>query len=283
MRGNSLISIACRGEPNPIGSGFQLQSDRPFYQSSEEAIILFHIRVALGDPMAYQQQHGGDFVLGYIYKLFVHRKSLLTIYDQHCADVEKSISRVEDENTGLDTIVIDDYDWSSYINTWESEESENEDNTVIRARNKDPIPIPWSSWGPPVTRWFPADNATRWITTTAGQRSVLLNSTRRQYVVLDFNPENLRRAENELGSPPLNINHRIYCYRNSEALRTEGVFKDSVVSKLPFVVYVSDRMDDSWDGALMDEERILGVQVCNWFFRFHSTFVIEHFFAAIGA
>ena len=283
--GNSLGYITCRGEPNPIGSGSKRQSDSPFYQSSDDAIILFHIYVQLGDPTAHQLLHGGDWVFQYSYKLFVHRKALNAVYERWCAVVdqvrlegsrmEDSVlkdtvlkcsaleeSGIEDENSELEMIVEDDDDDDS----WESVESETEHDVIIRATNDDPVPIPWVAWGPPITRWFPADsNSTRWITTTAGQRGVVFRQSRFeigacQYVVLDFNRDNIRRAEKKLESSPSIHKDRIKCFRDWEGVQPEGVFKDTVIGELPFVIYISEE-SHVWEGALMDEERVLGLQV----------------------
>jgi hypothetical protein len=219
---NSLFYITCRGEPNPIGSRSQRESDKPFYQSAHEAIMLFHIRIQPGDEI----EHG----VGRTYTLFVHRKALCEIYERQC--VERN-----------------------------NKSSKNEADVIIRGTDNNPISVPWSSWGPPVTRWFPADNriASRWITTTAGQRGVICRShpeLARQYIVLDFNPESLRRAE-ILSSDP---STRVQCFRNYEVMPAEGLFKEPVVGKLPFVICASEG-SYAWDGAMIDEERVLGLEV----------------------
>ena len=218
--GNSLLHITCRGEPNPIGSkSSQFVSDKPFYQSAHETIMLFHLHV-LGDPV--DRQFGGDVI--HSYTLFVHRKALCEIYEWECVDTD---SKSRDSFGGT-------------------------------------ISIPWSSWGPPITRWFSANNtnSTRWITTTAGQRGVLCGSHTAiacQYIVLDFNPESLRRAE----TLSLDVSNRIQCFRQWEAIQTEGLFKEPVIGELPFSICASERFY-AWDGALIDEERVLGVEVWTW-------------------
>lgn len=303
-----MAYIACRGEPNPIGRRSQLQSDRPFYQSSQDAIILFHISVLLGDPVAHQLQHGGELIR-HTYKLFVHRRALCEVYDRCCAEVNSKFSAVrvedsgslefedpglngfgsliQDEDSGLGLIGEDDEEMVVYPeddvdeemvvdpedddDNWVSDDdSENEDDDVVRATDDDPIPLPWSSWGPPITRWFLADvNSISWITTTVGQRGVLMGqpyrARRRQYVILDFNPENLRRAEQKLlESGPISPS-RIQCVRNWQGLQTEGVYKDPVIGDLPFVVCVSENLH-AWNGVLIDEDRVLGLMVCSFFF-----------------
>ena len=265
-----IVYITCRGEPNPIGSESRFPSDRPFYPSAQEAIILFHIRVQLGDPMTHQQQHGGELVFGYTYTLFVHRKALCEVYERQCGDMNSSVeeslgipdipAQVE-YNSGLeDEMIVDDDDSDG----WESVGSDNGDDMAIRSTDNDPIPIPWSSWGPPITRWLPADtSSTRWITTTAGQRAVLIGQSQhgvRQYVVLDFNPGNVRRVERMLESLPAGVESRLHSFRHMESVETEGVFTDSIISELPFVGCTSEGVHP-WNGALMDEERVLGLVV----------------------
>ena len=228
--GNSLFSITCRGEPNPIGSASQIESDKPFFQSAHEAIMLFHIQVQLGDPVAHQQ-HGGGMI--HTYTLFVHRKALCETYERQSVETN---SKSEDSLGGAD------------------------DNSIS---------IPWSSWGPPITRWFPADstNSARWITTSAGQRGVFCGSHPAiacQYIVLDFNSESLRRAE----TLSLDASNRIQCFRHWDAIQTEGLFKEPVIGELPFSICASEGFY-AWDGALIDEERVLGLEVCtcnNFFF-----------------
>ncbi|CAA7261285.1 unnamed protein product [Cyclocybe aegerita] len=84
-------------------------------------------------------------------------------------------------------------------------------------------PIPWPEWGPPVSRWFNANTfPTRWITTTAGQRCVVIAEAAPEtgfpYVVLDFNKDNVRRMKKKLAeekeehdrSPTVEMNHMTY-------------------------------------------------------------------------
>jgi hypothetical protein len=45
----------------------------------------------LEDPITHQLQHGGDLVLGYTFKLFIHRKALRAIYDRHRAEMNSKL------------------------------------------------------------------------------------------------------------------------------------------------------------------------------------------------
>ena len=255
--------------------------------------MIFHIYARLGDPAAHQLQLDNDD-LG-TYTLFVHRKSLCEVYERQCngtnskpedslgggsmpdvqvegsgsedsetKDSESKDSGLEDEDVSMFTTAEDededyeDDDDDDYDDDESVGGSGIEDDVLT---DNDPIPIPWTSWGPPITRWFPADdsNATQWITTTAGQRGVMCRShpeLARQYVVLDFNPESLRRAE----ILALDPSTRVHCYRNHEVMPADGLFKNPVVCKLPFVVCTSEG-SYAWDGAMIDEERVLGLEV----------------------
>ena len=175
----------------------------------------------------------GDGDMIHTYTLFVHRKALCEVYERQCVETTRdSSSKSEDPFGGGGTA------------------------------DKNPISVPWSSWGPPITRWFPSDNtnSTRWITTSAGQRGVFCGfhpAIECQYIVLDFNPESLRRAE----SLALDENNRIRCFRHWEAVQGEGLFKEAVIGELPFAICSSEGFY-AWDGALIDEERVLGLEVC---------------------
>ena len=134
------------------------EQDRRESRESPIGSILLHIRVHLEDPITHQLQRGGDLVFGYTSQLFIHRKALRTIYDRHRVGMNSKLgdalsipdqvwledsalkqSGMEDED---EMVIEDDGGWESV--------TENEDN-VVTATNDDPIPIPWSSWGPPIT------------------------------------------------------------------------------------------------------------------------------------
>jgi len=123
---------------------------------------------------------------------------------------------------------------------------------------------PWAEWGPPVTRWFNADNIpTRWITTTAGQRCVVRADALVEpfpIVILDFNPYNVRRKAREQKDKPTS---RAWVVTGRDAFSELGMFEERVDSRLPFFVFESMQHFD-FDGVLMDEERILGIRVCNF-------------------
>ena len=298
--------------------------------------MLFQIHVQLGAQQQQQHHDDDDDddIIRNSYSLFIHRKALYDIYERQCVeknsklesgdsafgdvqaegsglvddsekDSESNDSGLEVEDTGFGdlflSIVEDDYD-ADYDNDDDDDESEfplgseTEDDMLIRATDNDPIPIPWSSWGPPITRWVPTDNtsATQWITTTAGQRAIICRSQpeiARQYIVLDFNPASLRRAEALLSSSSRDGGDddddaiaRIQCFRHGESttIQPGRLFKEPVVGELPFVICASESIY-AWDGAFIDEERVIGpvvrtVHRFQLFFSFFSLFFSFLFF-----
>ena len=52
----------------------------------------------------------------------------------------------------------------------------------------------------------------------------------------------------------------------------EGLFKEPVIGQLPFVICASEDFY-AWDGALLDEDRVLGLEVCYfgyYYYYFHQ-------------
>ncbi|KAJ3752416.1 hypothetical protein EV360DRAFT_88774 [Lentinula raphanica] len=139
-------------------------------------------------------------------------------------------------------------------------------------------PVPWSEWAPPITFCIDLGGGvpSRWITTTCGQRFVVLpNPTPddsvepeineddfrrkpRTIVVFDFNPHNLRQVERELEEDPDAKTTKV-ASRERRVMEGQEIFAEDIVSCLP---YVAVAMTQAYrlDGVLMDEDRILGLQ-----------------------
>lgn len=130
---------------------------------------------------------------------------------------------------------------------------------------KDPV-IPWIQWGPDITRWFNSDStATRWITTTAGQRCVVMmdngsvdsHDEGSLIIVIDFNPHNVRKLAQKLKDQP---GKDFRCMTEPSSTVHFGAFKEDIVSKLPCRAVGAKQL--RYDGVLMDEERLIGIKVC---------------------
>jgi hypothetical protein len=125
-----------------------------------------------------------------------------------------------------------------------------------------PTVVSWSEWGVPVTRWFESDPASiRWITTTAGQRAVTMEENApTPIIVRDFNPYAVRAALAREKS-------RILPNGNKQTLKAEegvipagSMFREDVRSALPYIETVTQTRY-GYEGVLIDEERILGLEV----------------------
>lgn len=85
-----------------------------------------------------------------------------------------------------------------------SDSEESEDGQKSKENDEDHVIVPWADWGPPITRWFNTTGYSGgWITTSAGQRYVLMphdwSLSGVPIYVLDFNEENLRKMKRYYG------------------------------------------------------------------------------------
>lgn len=204
--------ISCRAEPNPIGASSYLYKKkeareraaavsngpeeedmfpkRGYLASAEEAICIFALRV-LGVQL-------GNFQFGHTFTFVVHRNAIVDVVHafERARAGEAAVAAAASQ---LQTAMDLDAGSPSAVPTALSS-SDDTSATTTAPTSSSPPRIPWPEWGPPITRWFNSDSIpTRWITTTAGQRCVLIADsapdTGFPYVVLDFNAESVRRMK----------------------------------------------------------------------------------------
>ena len=222
----SIDLLSCRSEPNHTSSGsvaIPSPSYRPFRDKAEDAIVMFN--------MSYS--HYSEFLTGWL-TLIVHRRALLAYLPAAHRTSTPFCSLPE-----LTPAVVE---------------------------------VPWSAWGPTATRLF-LGNITpmHWMATTAGQRAVMLeNQVPTSIIVRDFNPYAVRVAR-ALASASGHSQQRNWSKQhpngNRMALKVEDnvfpagfIFKDDVRSSLPYVETVTQRVYH-YEGAMIDDERILGFKV----------------------
>ncbi|KAF8880299.1 hypothetical protein BD779DRAFT_1675995 [Infundibulicybe gibba] len=119
--------------------------------------------------------------------------------------------------------------------------------------------LPWSDWGPPVTRWIDTTGTpTRWITTTSGQRCVsICANTPSPIIIFDFNPYNVAKMKDYVRQY---FSHRMFYDDEEEKLDDEAnIFDVPVYSALPYCRYESV-VEYTYDGVFIDEERLLGIK-----------------------
>ncbi|KAI3605823.1 hypothetical protein WG66_012393 [Moniliophthora roreri] len=222
--GHTLRYISCRSEPNPTASGATLKSDRPFHPSPKDSVVLLHLRI-----------HGHPNVT--LISVFVHRSSLLDLVEM---DDEERNARLAMGEDGMK------------------------------------IPVPWLAWAPPVTYCIDCggDLPSRWITTTCGQRFVMLptddweldvlgHRNPAPLVVYDFGRGSVRKVQKQLDemSPEEKEIYTGPIVRRGATLLEESahIFADQINSYLPFVESRTKQLY-GFDGALMDDERIIGIK-----------------------
>ena len=253
LKGDSRVYISCRAEPNPrLPANFSRDNGKPFYDSPKGAIILFQ----------YSPSH----------VFFVHRSAFLDILSSKnlpCGD----------------------------------------------SKSQQPMTLTWVEWGPASTRFLNSGNFDMtWITTTAGERALLFPNRSTPapahrnvpYVVLDFNKERIRkmrnwisRTEEELGDCPYlppedapgsvteeettraqkrETLNRVWVVEGKDIELTEG-FAEPVTSLLPYFACTAKSSEDNnwWNGAILDNERVIGMGVCFIFLFPLSFFVLTQF------
>ncbi|KAH9980744.1 hypothetical protein BJV74DRAFT_85796 [Russula compacta] len=245
----SIVRLGCRAEPNPIGSSGALAipapSSRPFRDKAEDAIMLFSMLIEdvppEGDHLHYPETNSFTFIM--------HRRALAAqIPAEHRACAPYCCSVVPAE---------------------------------------EPVQVPWEAWGVAATRWFEGGDAwTRWITTTAGQRAVMMEGDPPTPItVRDFNPyavhaararsaaaaatagsasgqssrEQPQAQQGRNWSEPLPNGNRMTLKVEESVLPAGNKFQEDVRSALPYVEVVT-RDEYSYEGVLIDEERILGLK-----------------------
>jgi hypothetical protein len=206
----TLGGISCRAEPNPISrsslkSYFEkkqrtggeeddpFKPTRGFLADAEEAICIFTIRI-LGVQL-------GHFQFRHIFNFIVHRHALVNIVEEFEREQEREA--ILNSQTTIDLEQVDGIANVEFpVPAAPVTENVDEDT---HGPHPAPAPTPtkpYKCWGPPITRWFNADAIpTRWITTTAGQRYVLIADADPEsalnsgypYVVLDFNKGAVQR------------------------------------------------------------------------------------------
>ncbi|KAI0047599.1 hypothetical protein FA95DRAFT_1595630 [Auriscalpium vulgare] len=238
MTEHSLITrVDCRGEPGPASSPTPLPAprQRPFRNTSEDAVILFNYLVQDARRPLFGNLRAFSFV--------VHRRTLLS----HASRAAGPRGPPARERGILDLKDV---------------------HLAEEPRLTAPPEVTtWDAWGPASTRWFEHEfpEALRWITTSAGQRCVAKTHTGPSpLVVRDFNPHNVgqltARIGEAAGSLVLPNGNTTRVVTQPTIVSNPDVFTNDFVSELPYCETTTAE-NFGYDGVLMDEERILGLQV----------------------
>lgn len=247
--------ISCRGEPTPYNATFpDLPNPPPFRPRSEDAIIIFDVGVQDDAEVRFGEVRSLSFI--------VHRYALLALLEKH-KDVPRIVPvlTVKEVEVEMKDAELDQDEASSLIALETSLEEDDEEEE----EGEDAGFVPWAEWGPPVTRWFIAEDfATRWITTNCGQRWVTIEDGRSPIYIRDFNPVNIKRVIGMLGetrsyetdSAIITIVEGATCL----SAQVANTFAEYVESQLP---YLEIKTKESFDytSVFMSENWLLGVVV----------------------
>ncbi|ESK93925.1 hypothetical protein Moror_12973 [Moniliophthora roreri MCA 2997] len=221
-----VADLACRGAPNPSVS--TPRNERPFRSSAEDSILVFHLYVSFINPAVITQ-----------FVFFTHRRALLDLLAKSGSLARSSLSP--------DLLATAFPDESTKATTLPSDEG-----------------VRWARWGRPITRWFHGRSITTdWITTTCGQRFVLISpqahTMAQPVIVLDFNQHHCKqlRHRETLGGPK--EQHRVWLAEEPDNISRLNVFKEEVMGLLPYVATKSAEVY-GYHGVLMDDERIIGLK-----------------------
>ncbi|KAF8329211.1 hypothetical protein F5887DRAFT_1111444 [Amanita rubescens] len=162
---------------------------------------------------------------GRIFALFIHRRSLLDIIEKF-----------------------------SHVNTPSTQ-------APASGTPRDVVSIPWSEWGPPISRWLDTDETPpAGAVAPAGLRWAFIDSSFgvTDMRIYDFNPHNIYwRAQEYLQS------RHIIARKGDNFAHCDGVFAEDVEMGLGCTVYMLPQWYD-FHGVLMDEERLLCYNLSSW-------------------
>ncbi|KAJ7184449.1 hypothetical protein C8R46DRAFT_460813 [Mycena filopes] len=129
----------------------------------------------------------------------------------------------------------------------------------------------WREWGPPIAHWLKRDifDADAWPPIVCGQRRALADFVHGHIRILDFNPYTQRKVVARPGPG----GEKIVAGSSSSVLGKEGstaevalydlsktIFGEPVSSELSFVVADSPKGTKIYNGVLLDEKWIVGIQ-----------------------
>ncbi|KAF8344628.1 hypothetical protein F5887DRAFT_969911 [Amanita rubescens] len=265
-RGHFILNLVCRGEPNPYLHTLAYAPSRPFHASPDASIIITIIRLASFPGL-----------LGAAYTLIIHRQSLLTTISNlttHPSFLTLPLNTNHHHFHHLNRSIITTpetemrYSLSSFFSSDSHElfstSSSSSDSSSLGG-TYGVYSIPWSEWGPPISRWFDDDQTqTRWITVSAGQRWAVLdpseedNGMKSRIRIIDFNPYNIHRA-------CVVVDHdglagEMVIERKGDYLGRGHAFAEDIEMGLGCTIYTAPELYD-FDGLLMEEERLLGLKI----------------------
>jgi hypothetical protein len=226
----SIVRLGCRAEPNPTGTGplaIPAPSNRPFRDKSEDAIILFSIRI---HPAQSHFPHMRPFAF------IVHRRTLL---DHIPAAHRASPPFCSTPEPVPETVQVPWESWGPSATRW-FEGDLGSVPLITTTAGQRAVTMEDGASTPIIVRDFNpyAVRSARARAAAGGQLQQRCN-----------------------WSEDLSNGNAMMLKMDDSVLAAGSVFKDDVRSSLPYVEIVT-REEYRYEGVLIDEERILGLKVC---------------------
>lgn len=231
----------CGGRPDP--HNVLRTSPKPFHISADETMIMTIVTIS-----SMSQTH--------FFAHFMRRRSLLeTIISLIRTGVPPSFNVWHQSNQAV--INYDDSGMPcsfSFSITGLQEASSHREVYGVRS-------IPWSEWGPPISRWLDAGDMTRsWTITPIGQRWLRLDPVDDgdeiyRFSVIDFNPYNIYNPQDDLPG-------ELVVGRKGDYFDHHNVFVEEIEMGLNCITYTAPEVYSGYDMWLMDDENVLALKVC---------------------
>ncbi|KAF8316028.1 hypothetical protein F5887DRAFT_1167534 [Amanita rubescens] len=235
----SISGFYCSGRPGP--HNVLRTSPKPFHTSVDETTIM--IRVVISTALS-PNQTNRTFVL------FIRRRSLLeTITNLRRTGVPPPFNVLAHSNN--EVVMYDDSGMPYSFSTITDFEAPSGKVYTVKS-------IPWSEWGPPISRWLDVGGKARtWYTSSAGQRWMRLepvdddeNGERCRLSIVDFNPYNVC-------NPQDNLPGELVVGRKGDYFDHGNVFAEVIEMGLGCTIYTAPEVYD-YNRWFMDDERVLG-------------------------
>ncbi|KAF8327122.1 hypothetical protein F5887DRAFT_924936 [Amanita rubescens] len=204
---------------------------RPFHASVDDTVVITYIDIT--SPLSSSAS---------AFTLFIHCRTLLeTVSNLTCADEPVPLdirhqSNTADVRDGPDSGVPCSF---SALTTYSHAPAgwRNLQEGMYDVRS-----IPWSKWGPSISRWFNIDQMEiGWTATSVGQRWAVLDRVSDgncRIRIVDFNPYNIIMTKG----------------------RHDNIFAEDIKMGIGCTIYTAPEMYD-FTGLLMEEEGLLGLKV----------------------
>ena len=231
----SIVSLSCRAEPNPTGSGPPLippPSTRPFRNKAVDAIFVFNLQIEEVDPSR------GSFPETCTFTFVVHRRALIA----QIPPTQRACAPFSSVPEAAPTLV-QWHAWGVSLTRWFESD--------------------------PVVRWITTNAGQRAVVIEdRNPTSIIVRDFNPHAVRAALAREDAQEICDRGGVQRLPNGNWQVLQVAVDVIRAGTVFREDVRSALPYIETVTQK-EFGYEGVMIDEERILGLEVRS-LFRFLS-------------